>query len=79
MPDRVFVDTAYMVALSSLGDELHLQSKVLARQLRQSRTRLVITRAVLLEIGNSLSKLRFRRSAIILLRSFEVDPDFDIR
>ena len=46
----------------------------LAEQLEKTGTRLVTTRAVQLEIGNALSKQRYRHAAIRLLDSLEADP-----
>jgi uncharacterized protein len=40
--------------------------------------RLVTSRAVVLEIGNALSKLRYRAAAIVLLEAIERDPNFEI-
>ena len=39
---------------------------------------MVTTRAILLEIGNSLSKLRYRSSGVALLASLETDPRVEI-
>ena len=50
MPAEVFLDTAYAIALSSPNDQFHTRSLALAEQLEASGTRLVTTRAVLLEI-----------------------------
>jgi predicted nucleic acid-binding protein len=41
-------------------------------------TRVLTTRAVLLEIGNSLAKRWYRASAATLLRLFEADPRIEI-
>ena len=57
MPTEVFLDTAYAIALSSSNDQFHTRAVALAEQLEASGTRLVTTRAVLLEIGNALSVL----------------------
>lgn len=78
MANEVFLDTAYLIALSSLDDQLHPQAQLLRRQIRASRRRLVTTRAVLLEVGNALSGLRFRRGAVRLLEAFEADPNVEI-
>jgi uncharacterized protein len=61
MPTEVFLDTAYAIALSSPTDQFHTRAVALAEQLEATGTRLVTTRAVLLEIGNALSKQRFVR------------------
>ena len=50
----------------------------LAERLAQSGTRLVTTRAVLLEIGNALAKLRYRDAALQLLEALETDPQVAI-
>lgn len=58
MPAEVFLDASYAVALSSSRDLHHARAVALAQRLRQAGTRLLTTRAVVLEIGNALSKLR---------------------
>lgn len=78
MPTEVFLDTAYAIALSSPSDQFHTRAVALAEQLEATGTRLVTTRAVLLEIGNALSKQRYRQAAVQLLDSLEVDPTVDI-
>jgi predicted nucleic acid-binding protein len=50
----------------------------LADELKSADTRLVTTRAILLEIGNALSKQRYRRAAVMLLNSLETDPHVEI-
>jgi uncharacterized protein len=76
--DKAFLDTSYAVALSAPTDELHGKALSLADELDRSRTRLVTTRAVLLEIGNALSRSRHRAAAIGLLDDIENDPIVDI-
>ncbi len=49
-----------------------------AEQLERNATRLITTRAVLLEIGNALAKLRYREDAITLLDSLEDDSNVEI-
>ena len=78
MPTEVFLDTAYAIALSSSNDRFHLRAVALAEQMEATRASLVTTRAVLLEIGNALSKQRYRQAAVQLLDSLEVDPTVDI-
>src|SRR5437660_6767481 len=67
MQAEVFLDTAYAIALSSPNDQFHVRAVELAEQLEALGTRLVTTRAVLLEIGNALSKPRYRQAAAQLL------------
>ena len=74
MGNEVFLDTAYAIALSSSNDQYHKRALRLAKQLETANTRLVTTRAVELEIGNALSKHRYRSAAIQLLDALEADP-----
>ena len=74
MKNEVFLDTAYAIALSSESDKHHKRAMDLAEQLEKTGTRLITTRAVQLEIGNALSKQRYRHAAIRLLDSLEADP-----
>jgi predicted nucleic acid-binding protein len=75
---EAFLDTAYAIALSSPNDQYHTHAEIIAEQLETEETRLITTRAVLLEIGNALGKLRYRSAAIELLDSLEEDPDVEI-
>jgi uncharacterized protein len=59
MEAEVFLDTAYAIALANTNDHFHAKAVQLAKQLRTKKTKLVTTRAVLLEIGNALSGQRF--------------------
>ena len=77
MDRSVFVDTAYAIALVIQDDVHHDRAVELANQMLREGTRFVTTRAVLFEIGNSLSR-RYRQEAAELLRSFEDDPSVEI-
>lgn len=78
MGTEAFLDTAFAIALSSSGDDLHRVALALADELERSPTRMVTTRAVLMEIGNALSKQRYRPAAVELLLSLENDPKVEI-
>jgi len=75
MKAEVFLDAAYAIALSVPKDSYHSQAVALSNELEAFRTRMVTTRAVILEIGNALSKQRYRQAAIELLRALEADPN----
>lgn len=75
---EVFLDTAYAIALSSPADQFHRRAIELAAQLEADAVCIVTTQAVLLEIGNALSRLRYRTAAVQLLESVEADPTVDI-
>ena len=78
MEAEVFLDTAYAIALANAKDQFHPKAVQLAKQLRIEKTKLVTTRAVLLEIGNALSGQRFRAGAVQLLDALEADPNVGI-
>ncbi|CAN5701435.1 PIN domain-containing protein [soil metagenome] len=78
MTTKVFLDTAYAIALSVESDAHHERAEELAGRLEAGQTRLVTTRAILLEIGNALSKQRYRKAAIELLDALEEDPTVEI-
>lgn len=75
---KVFLDTSYAIALSALYDENHTRAIELADELKAADTHFVTTRAIILEIGNALSKLRYRPGAIRLLTALEDDPKVEI-
>lgn len=78
MTNEVFLDTAYAIALSVESDKHHDRAEELAEQMEAEATRLVTTRAILLEIGNSLAKKRYRAAAVKLLDALEQDPRVEI-
>lgn len=78
MTSEIFLDTGYVIALSVESDEYHERAVELAEQLEAEQTHLVTTRAILLEIGNSLSKERYRQAAVELLDSLEKDSSVEI-
>lgn len=69
-----FVDASYVIALAIPADALHGKAVEWADWLRRNPGGLVTTRAVLLEIGNTLGKLRFRSAAVDTLQAMEADP-----
>jgi predicted nucleic acid-binding protein len=75
---EVFLDTSFAIALSSVTDHNHVRAVQLANQLEANRTRLVTTQAILLEIGNALSKQKYRIAAIQILESLETDPNIEV-
>ena len=75
---EVFLDTSFAIALSSVTDQNHARAAQLANQIETDKTRLVTTQAILLEIGNALSKQRHRAAAIQLLESLETDPNVEV-
>jgi len=75
---EVFLDSAYAIALSVPDDQYHARAVALAEQLEVSYARLITSRAVVMEIGNSLAKAQYRQAAVDLLDSLEHDPNVEI-
>jgi predicted nucleic acid-binding protein len=76
--DEVFLDASYALALSAPTDQYHGCALLLAEELKTAKARLVTTRAVLLEIGNALSRQRYRTAAVSLLRALETDSSVEV-
>lgn len=75
---EAFLDTAYAIALSAPGDQFHAKAEELADQMERDGTKIITTRAVLLEIGNALAKQHYRADAVALLEALEQDPNVEI-
>jgi uncharacterized protein len=73
-----FLDTSFAIALSAITDQNHAKAVELAEQIEAQSICLVSTQAILLEIGNALSKQKYRAAAIQLLESLESDPNVKI-
>ena len=75
MKAKVFLDTAYAIALSVETDRCHELARELADEIEKRKVKTITTRAVLLEIGNALSRAYFRKAAVALLDSLERDKN----
>jgi uncharacterized protein len=72
MSSSLFIDTGYVIALINQDDQYHQQALRLAEQY-EGRS-VVTTDAVLLEIGNALSRIA-RQEATAIIHYFQTDPD----
>lgn len=75
---EIFLDASYAIALASPRDQHHERAIQLAERIEAERIRLVTTQAVLLEIGNSLAKRRFRAEACTLIAALVSDPAVEV-
>lgn len=75
---EMFLDTAYLIALTTSSDTFHAKASQLAQQLVARDVRLVTTRAVLLEVGNALSKQRCRSLGVRLLKEIGHNKSIEI-
>lgn len=72
MPKRVFVDTGYILALVNENDQHHAEALVLSE--RFDGQPVVVTDAVLLEIGNALSRMD-RDAATQIIQDLRDSPE----
>jgi hypothetical protein len=78
LPTRIFVDTSFFVALLNSSDTDHPQAVALQKQLAAEETRKITTEYVLMELGDGLSRLRFRHLARQLLKLVYQDDTFEV-
>jgi predicted nucleic acid-binding protein len=71
----VFIDTSYILALLNTADRYHERAAAVAQHLQ---TTYLTTEAVLTEIGNALSRIRWRSLAVETLADLRTDPDIEI-
>ena len=75
MPERIFVDTAYVLALVNERDQHYERAQELADLVEGME--LLITDAVLLEIGNALAR-GFKEQAIEVITYFVESEEVEI-
>ena len=75
MPNRIFVDTVFVIALINHRDQYHQQASELADRLEGYP--LVTTDAVLLEIGNALAR-GYKQEAIEVIEQFLTSDEVEI-
>jgi predicted nucleic acid-binding protein len=75
MREKALIDTGFVIALVNKRDQFHEQAMELAR--RFDGQPLLVTDAVLLEIGNALSR-SFKKEAVEIIDSFILSEDVEI-
>ena len=76
--NRLFLDSAYAIALAAPADEHHQTARSLANEVLGSRIGIITTREVMFEVANALCKPRYRSAAVATLKAFETDPLIEI-
>lgn len=64
MSESIFIDTSALIALIDNSDSLHRQAGIAMSQIGKSRSRMVTTEFILMEVANALSRQPFRKCAI---------------
>jgi predicted nucleic acid-binding protein len=75
VPESIFVDTAFVLALVNERDQFHERAKELADQYEGQS--LLITDAVFLELGNALSR-GFKTQAVEIIQDFFDSEEVDV-
>lgn len=75
MPNRIFVDTSFVIALINDKDQYYDPAQSLSYEFDNSP--LATTEAVLLEIGNALAK-DFRKEAIEIIKALRSGHNTDV-
>lgn len=71
--NELFLDTSFSIGLVSPRDQIHEKAIAWSEKIEDSKIPIVTTQAILLEIGNALSKTAFRQIGIGLLNNLEND------
>ena len=71
---KLFLDTSFAIALVSPRDQHHTSAAAMMTLIEAHGIPLVTTRAVIVEVGNALSKRALRSRAVALLDLYDQDP-----
>ena len=63
MKEKVFMDTAFLIAVIDTSDKYHDIAVTCYKNLIKHKWSVITTEAVLIEIGNGLSRLKWRQAA----------------
>ena len=75
MKSPVFIDTGYVLALVNTADEYHERASAVSRQIMPP---FVTTEAVLTELGNALSRARWRALGYATIQDLRADPNIEV-
>ncbi len=75
MTTPIFVDTGYILALVNSSDAYHQRASAASQRLQPP---FLITEAVLTEIGNALSRQRWRSLAVATINDLIADPEIEV-
>ena len=75
---EVFLDSSYAIALTTPKDAHHAAALRISHVLEAPGSRVVTTRAVMVEIGDALARANYRHTAADLIAHFEIDPNVEV-
>lgn len=68
MDKSVFVDTSYVLANVFKDDKHHIKALELSKVIASNRINIITTELILIEIADSLTKVKFRNDAVLAIR-----------
>jgi len=77
MPDRIFIDSSFILALVNHDDQHYWQAKRLANSPHIKGQYMLTTDAVLLEVGNALSRNN-RKDAVRTIEDALLSPEVEV-
>lgn len=78
MKQAVFVDTSAWLALINESDADHTKAKAIRDKLLQVKKRFFVTNYIIVEIANSLCKVRWRSRAIKLINAIRETEHIEV-
>ena len=76
--NKVFIDSAAWLALVNKNDEFHEKAKEVRGNLFKEKVGFVTTNQIIIEVANTLSKLRFKKVVVKLIESIEKSKDINV-
>ncbi len=76
--NKVFIDSAAWLALVNKNDEFHEKAKEVRGNLFKEKVSFVTTNQIIIEVANTLSKLRFKKAVVKLIESIEKSKDINV-
>lgn len=73
MDKSAFLDTSYIIALVNKDDNHHKKALIFSKEVNVNKINIVTTELILIEIADSLSKLKFRNECIVTLQKIRRD------
>jgi predicted nucleic acid-binding protein len=74
MTNRVFLDTSFSLAAAITNDVNHEKAKEISKTLETSRTKIITTQAIVLEIGNALARGKHHPAAGEIIKRLRKEP-----
>lgn len=78
MKNSIFLDTSFSLAIAMPRDANHKRAIEISKVLANSRSAIITTQAIILEIGNALSRARHRLFAVEIISRLREEPNISV-